>query len=414
MNTNGRIFSVTQITEELAGVVNGSMALKNVCVRGEISYYDDKKEYYSKYYKKYVKYLRFTINEGDIPLKCVMFCDVEKLKRSFAERGVTPGVGLSVIVRGNIEVYVPFGTYQLNCQEIVEDGEGANAAALEALKKKLKAEKLFDQKRTLPKFPKKIAVVTSNTGAVVHDIITTTERRYPITEIVVIPATVQGANAVPSLIAGLQKAQTVGADVIIFGRGGGSSEDLSCFNSEALARAIYASKIPTISAVGHETDVTIADFVADRRAPTPTAAAEFAVPDIAELLESIKADKNRAANLMQLKLAQNDARLSELSKRVQQNSPRGRINTWIGRLASFEVTLSHSIRGKLAKSEQALNLAISTINGVNPLAVLSRGYSVATKNGKAIKSSGELSVGDVIEVKLNEGEVTAEVTKITN
>lgn len=410
MGDNARVLSVKELTSRVAGIVNGSMALKNVCVRGEISTYSEKPSRFDRH----TTFLYFTLIEGNVPLPCVMFDGVNAILNRLRVRGVTLGPGVSVVCEGNIEVYEPFGKYQLKCYDISLDGTGASAAALEELKKRLLDEGLFSQNRPIPKFPKKIAVVTSPTGAVVHDIITTTERRYPLTELVVIPATVQGENAVPSLIEGIEKAQTVGADVIIFGRGGGSSEDLSCFNSEALARAIYASKIPTISAVGHETDTTIADLAADLRAPTPTAAAELAVPNVAELSESIASCRNRASRSMARKLSQSEERLSSLSKDVMLNSPRGRINAWIGRLASFEVTLSHSIRGKLAKSEQALNLAINTINGVNPLAVLSRGYSVATKNGKAIKTAGELSVGDVIDVKLNEGEVTAEVTKITN
>lgn len=412
-NNGKRILSVKQITEELKGVVEGSMALRSVCVRGEISAFDVK-EYRSKFTNQQERYLRFTLKDGNIPLSCVMFCDVDALMNDFAARGVTLGAGISVVCEGDIEVYVPFGKYQLQCFALYEDGAGASAAALEALKKRLSEEGLFAQNRPLPKFPKRIAVVTSKTGAVVHDIITTTERLYPITELVVIPATVQGANAVPSLIAGLQRAQTIGADVIIFGRGGGSSEDLDCFNDERLARAIFASRIPTISAVGHETDTTIADLAADLRAPTPTAAAELAVPSIAELLAGITARENSAARSMKLKLAQSDARLSELSKKVQLNSPRGKIAAWSSRLESVEARIKARIRRRLDQSEHDLNLKINTINGVNPLAVLSRGYSVATKGGRAIKSSSELSVGDVIEVKLNEGEVSAEVTKITN
>lgn len=413
-NNGKRIFSVKGILKELKGVVEGSVALRNVCVRGEISSFDVK-SYISKYTHQQEHYFRFTLKEGEnISLNCVMFGDVDAVMNDFEARGITLGVGLSLVCEGNIEIYENNGFPQLKCHAISADGAGASAAALEALKKRLREEGLFEQNRDLPKFPKKIAVVTSKTGAVVHDIKTTVERRYPITEIVVIHATVQGENAVPSLIAGLEKAQTTGADVIIFGRGGGSSEDLYCFNDERLARAIFASRIPTISAVGHETDVTIADFVADKRAPTPTGAAELAVPDVKELLAGIAAKENSAARSVKLKLAQCDAQLLKLSNKVQGNSPRGKIAAWSSRLESAEARLKAGIRRKLDKSEHDLNLKINTINGVNPLAVLSRGYSVATKGGKAIKSSSELSVGDVIEVKLNEGEVTAEVTKITN
>lgn len=410
MRDNARVLSVKEITGRVAGIVNGNMSLKNVCVRGEISTYSEKPSRFDPD----TTFLYFSLIEGKVPLPCVMFEGVDAILDELRGRGVTLRPGVSVVCEGNIEVYEPFGKYQLKCYDISLDGAGANAAALEELTKRLRGEGLFEQNRPIPKFPKKIAVVTSPTGAVLQDIKTTVSRRYPITELVVIPATVQGENAVPSLIEGLQRAQTVGADVIIFGRGGGSNEDLSCFNSEALARAIFASKIPTISAVGHETDTTIADLAADLRAPTPTAAAELAVPNIAELSESVAACENRAARAMARKLSQCEERLSSLSKDVLLNSPRGRIAAWSSRLESVEARLKNRIRQRLDRSEQALNLAVNTINGVNPLAVLSRGYSVATKGGKAIKSAEELSVGDVIEVKLNKGEVSAQVTKITN
>lgn len=409
-NNGRRVFSVKEITREIKGVVEGSMALRSVCVRGEISTFSKKPSAWDEN----VNYLYFSLIDGKIPLSCVMFEGVDDLLEELEARGVTLGVGTSVVCEGNIEVYEPFGRYQMKCYALSEDGAGASAAALEALKKRLLDEGLFAQNRSLPKFPRKIAVVTSPTGAVVHDIETTISRRYPITELVVIPATVQGANAVPSLIAGLQRAQTTGADVIIFGRGGGSGEDLSCFNDERLARAIFASRIPTISAVGHETDTTIADLAADLRAPTPTAAAELAVPNIAELLASIKASESSAARSMKLRLAQSDARLSELSKRVQLNSPRGKIAAWSSRLESVETRFKAQIHKKLDKCEHTLNIAVNTINSVNPLAVLSRGYSVATKDGKAIKSSAELSVGDTLDIKLDKGEISARVTNIRN
>lgn len=409
-NNGRRIFSVKEITREIKGVVEGSMALRSVCVRGEISTFTKKPSAWDEN----VNYLYFSLVDGKVPLSCVMFEGVDDLLEELEARGVTLGVGTSVVCEGNIEVYEPFGKYQMKCFALSEDGAGASAAALEALKERLLDEGLFAQNRPLPKFPKKIAVVTSKTGAVVHDIETTVARRYPITELVVIPATVQGANAVPSLIAGLQRAQTTGADVIIFGRGGGSNEDLDCFNDERLARAIFASQIPTISAVGHQINSTIADLAADRSAATPTAAAELAVPDIAAVVQNINAYENHAAKEMKLCLTQSETKLLGLMNRVQLSSPRGKINAWSSRLESIEARIKPQIHKTLDKCEHELDLNIKTIESVSPLAVLSRGYSVATKDGKAIKSSAELSVGDTLDIKLDKGEISARVTNIRN
>ena len=269
-NDTARINSVSELTEIVKDVVEGSMVLRNVCVRGEISNFTRRPGRFGS------DYLYFTLKDAKSQLSCVMFEGVDELD-------IDPENGMSVVCEGMITVYPAYGKYQLKCYTMSEDGAGAAAAALEALKARLLDEGLFSQKRERPRYPKKIAVITSPTGAAVHDIENVISRRYPVTELCVIPAYVQGVNAVPSLVDGLAKAQDIGADLIIFGRGGGSKEDLDCFNSEPLARAIYASKIPTISAVGHEIDTTIADLVADMRAPTPSAAAELAVPDISML-----------------------------------------------------------------------------------------------------------------------------------
>lgn len=406
ISNNARVYSVRELTNEIAGVIEGSMTLRSVCVRGEIS------DYKKKPSKRGDNYLYFTLKDNASSLPCVMFEDVDSTVERFEQGGLWLGNGVSVVCEGAIGVYAPFGKYQLTCYAVFPDGVGASAAALKALKKRLNDEGLFAQKRPLPEFPKKIAVVTSATGAAVRDIINVISRRYPLTELCVIPAFVQGVNAVPSLVGGINRAQGTGAELIILGRGGGSSEDLDCFNSEALARAIFASGIPTISAVGHETDTTIADLAADLRAPTPSAAAELAVPDISELKGFIEALGSRTAQAMARKLAQCESMLSSLAKDVQLNSPRGRIAAWSSRLESVEARLRNRIHQRLERSEHALNIAVNTINSVNPLAVLSRGYSVAAKDGKAVKSSSELNVGDVIDIRLDKGEVSAEVKMI--
>lgn len=393
---NARIVSVSEITEKIKDVLEDNMQLRSVYVRGEISNLTRRAGRFG------TDYLYFTLKDAKTQLSCVMFEGVDDLE-------IEPQNGMSVVCEGMITVYPAYGRYQLKCYAMSEDGEGAAAAALEALKAKLLDEGVFSQKRERPKYPKKIAVVTSPTGAAVRDIENVISRRYPVTELCVVPAYVQGVNAVPSLVEGLQKAQNIGADLIIFGRGGGSSEDLDCFNSEALARAIFASKIPTISAVGHEIDTTIADLAADMRAPTPSAAAELAVPDISTLKNEIEALKERSVTAMHRKLSDCEKELSALSKDILLRSPKSRISAWEARLQNIEAALSHKIHQRLNDSEQRLLRAAQSVSDLNPLAVLSRGYAIAQKNGKAVKSSSELKVGDIIDVKLNKGGVTAEV-----
>lgn len=399
METGNRVYSVRDISVMAKRAIEGVPAFDRIAVRGEAANVRVSNN----------GHLYFSLKEGNEVVPCVIWRSV---LIGLTARGVEPRDGLSVVCTGKMTTYSGSGTYQLQCSNVIPEGAGAAALAFEALKNRLDAEGLFAQKREFTKFPKKIAVITSPDSDALRDIKTNVLRRYPIVELCLFPATVQGETALQSLIDAFQAAQGSGADIIIFGRGGGSREDLSCFDDERVARAIFASRIPTISAVGHETDFTIADFVADKRASTPTGAAELAVPDIAELAAIITARENSAARLMKLKLAQSEARLSELSKRVQLNSPRGKIAAWSSRLDSVRARLKTQMSQKLDKSEHDLNLKINTINGVNPLAVLSRGYSVATKGGKAIKSSSELSVGDVLDIKLDKGEVSAEVTEI--
>lgn len=396
---NVKILSVLQITEMVKDTLEGEMALRSVYVRGEI--YDLRRQTG----RFGTDYLYFTLKQDNIQLSCVMFEGVNEL-------GFKPKNGMTVVCEGMITVYPPYGRYQLKCYSMSEGGAGAAALALERLKARLLDEGLFEQKRELPKFPKRIAVITSPTGAAVRDIENVIGRRYPVTELCIVPAIVQGQNAEASLVEGMRKAQNVGADLIIFGRGGGSSEDLNCFNSEAFARAVFASKIPTISAVGHEIDNTIADLVADKRAATPSAAAELAVPDISALNNFIEALKKRSAAAMRGMLSECERSLIMIERGVQLRSPRARIANWESRLNGIDMNLSNAIRRKVEKNERDLMIAAQTISNLNPLAVLSRGYAVAKKNGKAVKDAKELSVGDVIDVKLDKGGVSAEVRRI--
>lgn len=395
-NNTQKINSVSEITEKIRDVIEDNMQLRSVYVRGEISNLTRRAGRFGS------DYLYFTLKDAKTQLSCVMFEGVDALETE-------PQNGMSVVCEGMITVYPAYGKYQLKCYAISGDGEGAAAAALEALKARLLDEGVFSQKRPCPKYPKKIAVVTSPTGAAIQDIKNVILRRYPVTELVIIPAFVQGVNAVPSLVEGLARAQSIGADLIIFGRGGGSGEDLDCFNSEALARAIYASEIPTISAVGHEINTTIADLAADMRAPTPSAAAELAVPDISVLKSELAALKDRSSRAMLRKLSDCERELSSLSKDVQLHSPRGRIAAWTARLNALNASINSSVRQKLDRAEHILLKTAQSISDLNPLGVLSRGYAVVKKDGKAVKSAEELKTGDMLDIKLNQGEITAEV-----
>lgn len=400
METNNRVYSVRDISLMVKNAVERVPGFDRVAVRGELANVRVSNN----------GHCYFSLKEGYDVIPCVIWSSV---LGGLTARGVEPRDGSSVVCTGKMTTYSGSGTYQLQCSDVIPEGEGAAALAFEALKRRLEAEGLFAQKRELPKLPKRIAVITSPESDALRDIRTNVLRRYPIVELCLFPATVQGETAPPTIVDALGQAQGSGADLIIFGRGGGSREDLSCFDDERVARAIFASRIPTISAVGHEMDFTIADFVADKRASTPTGAAELAVPSVAAILTDITARENSAARSMMLRLARCDARLAELTKRVQQSSPRGKIAAWRSQLESVETQLKAAIRHRLSKSEHELKLNINTINSVNPLAVLSRGYSVTTKDGKAVKSSSELAVGDTLEIKLNEGEISAQVTKIS-
>ena len=396
VNNAARIKTVSQAVIDIKNVLEGSMTLRGISVRGEISgLYRSRTQYGTEY-------LSFTMKEGRDQIRCVMFEGVEDIDFEIDN-------GTVVICEGIVTAYSVQSQYQLKCYAMRPDGEGAEAAALEALINRLRDEGLFEQKRPLPKYPQKIAVVTSPTGAAVHDIMETISGRYPVVELCIVPALVQGENAPQSLIAGLERAQNVGADLIIFGRGGGSKEDLACFNSEALARAVYASRIPTISAVGHEVDTSVTDFVADVRALTPTDAANKAVPDIRAVLSDIDALKKRADTAVSRKLSESEKELSVLAKDVQLRSPRARIAAWEARLDKLKTAVSTNIHRRLEKDESVLVRTAQSISNLNPLAVLSRGYAVATKDGKAVKNAAELAVGDVIDVKLDKGGVTAEV-----
>ncbi len=318
-----------------------------------------------------------------------------------------PQDGMKVIVRGRVSVYEATGQYQLYIDDMQPDGLGALNLAFEQLKAKLEAEGLFspERKKPLPAFPERIGVITSPTGAAVHDITSILARRYPLAEIVFCPVLVQGEGAAPQIVDALARFnRLLCANVIILGRGGGSLEDLWPFNEEMVARAVAASGIPIISAVGHETDFTICDFVADLRAPTPSAAAELAAPDCAELEYTVRYDLSRLKQSMRKKLMGLKQNLDALTSRYSFKNPFNLIELERIRTDQLAVRLNQSMRGKTADARSALSSVSGRLNALSPLATLSRGYSITYgQNGRVVTRVSDVKTGERISVLLNEG-----------
>ena len=392
------VVTVSQVNRVAEMLINGDKRLGNVAVRGEISNFKD--HYMSGH-------LYFTLKDGASQLSCMMFSD------KAAGLKFAPENGDKVICRGAVRVYTKNGVYQLYCSDMTRDGEGEQAAALEELKKRLAEEGLFSRKRPLPAMPKKIAVITAPDSAAVRDVMTVIGRRYPIASLVVIPTLVQGEGAPQSVARSLKRAQNIGADVIIFGRGGGSAEDLGAFNTEVVARAVFDSAVPTISAVGHETDTTIADMAADMRAPTPSAAAELAVPEIGAIYSAIEGMEKRARAAVLRSLSANERVLSAIAELIRALSPHSRINAMEQRLDSVSALILRQMHARLDSAESRLIANADMISALNPLGVLSRGYSVAKAAGRVVTDAGTLSVGDVVELKFGKGGAAAEILKIT-
>lgn len=398
LNAGVPVVTVSQVNRVVGMLIKGDKRLANVAVRGEVSNF-------TRHYK--TGHLYFTLKDEKTQLKAVMFAG-NAMGLDFS-----PENGDKVVCRGAITVYEPSGVYQINCTEIERDGEGEQAAALEELKKRLSAEGVFSQKRQLPPLPKTIAVITALGGAALQDIINIISRRYPIARLVVIPALVQGVGAAESVAACLARAQDTGADVIIFGRGGGSAEDLGAFNTELVARAVYASAIPTISAVGHETDFTVADLAADLRAPTPSAAAELAVPEIGAIYSAIEGTQKRTRAAAARSIAMNEAALASRCELIKALSPQSRIRGWEQRLDSLTASVHDRMHGRLDAAERTLARNAEVISALNPLGVLARGYSVASRGGKILSDTKDLAVGDSVEIRLSKGGFSAKVTEIT-
>ena len=392
--------------------------LNNVYLKGEISNF--------KHHTR--GHFYFTLKDENSRLSAVMF-NFNASKVNFK-----PEDGMKVLVSGRISVYEATGSYQIYVNTMEMDGIGNLYLEFEKLKKKLASEGLFnpEHKKAIPKYPKTIGIITAPTGAAIRDILSTIKRRYPIAKTILFPALVQGEGAKESVTKQLKKAQEYDLDVIICGRGGGSIEDLWCFNEEVVARAIYDSKIPVISAVGHEIDFTIADYVADLRAPTPTGAAEMAVPNLVDLKSLIDQYKIRANEAVTNIIKKNRIKLESLQNSFVLKNPLSlyeikeqKLDSYIDYLNQYMTNkLNHAklmyekvINNKILISPQSMfdkkkhqyELLLKTIEVLNPMKLLSSGYSIVKSNGKVIKNSHDVNLEDVVNIELSEGKLKCSV-----
>ena len=392
-----QVLSVGQLNDYIKNKLDNDPGLRSIAVRGELSNY--------KVYPSGHHY--FTIKDGTGALKCVMF------KSAAMRLRFRPENGMQVIAMGSVTVYVRDGAYQLYCTGMVMDGIGDLYAAFEQLKSKLAAQGLFDpaHKLPLPRYPGTIGIVTSSAGAAVHDMLRILRKRYPLTQVKLLPVRVQGAEA-PAEIAGAiyYANQHQLANLLIVGRGGGSIEDLWAFNDEMVARAIYDSKIPVISAVGHEPDVTISDFVADLRAATPSNAAELAVPDQDALRQTLDDMQNAMAVAMQTKIKRAGERLDNLANRPVLKSPLAAFESRRKALELLEKRLLSAQSGNLAKQRQRFVAQVSKLDAMSPLKVLTRGYAlVAKEDGQLVRSVRDVKPKEPIAVRVSDGTIVASV-----
>ncbi len=395
-----QVFTVTALNEYIKMKLETDEALMRVFIRGEISNFTNHKS----------GHFYFTVKDETSRIAAVMF------RSSASKLAFIPENGMKVIVGGRVSAYVRDGQYQIYVDTLEPDGVGALYIAYEQLKAKLGAEGLFDEakKKPLPRYPMRIGVITSPTGAAIRDIINILGRRFPIAEVVLYPSLVQGESAAPQLIEGLRYFnEKKNVNVIIIGRGGGSLEDLWAFNSEALVREVAASELPVISAVGHEIDFTLCDFAADRRAPTPSAAAELAVPERYELKRKLGNVTARLELLEGKKLELLRSTLERMKKSRALTDPRNFIDDKRMALGVAEDKLYNRITFLLERKKSALAGKTAKLDAMNPLSVLSRGYGAAfAPDGTVIRSAAQVEKGSDISLMLSDGTVRATVCDI--
>ena len=390
------VLTVSQLNTYIKTLLDGDNLLKTVFISGEISNC-------VRHYKS--GHIYFSLTDGKSLIKAVMFADSAQRLR------FKPEDGMKVIVSGKISVYDAAGQYQLYVKSMQPDGIGSEALAFEQLKEKLNKEGIFSNQRPLPPFPEKIAVITSRSGAALHDILNILSRRWPCGEIIFVPASVQGELAESQLVSAVKTADGK-ADVIIIGRGGGSKEDLSVFNSEKLARAVFASKTPVVSAVGHETDFTICDFAADLRAPTPSAAAELVSPDIYDIMDSVIENYEYMKESVENKLQRYKLYLDALTSEGRFSEPSALLGDKIKEVDKLNERMTALMKDKLSLSLNSLRFYSGKLDELSPLKTLSRGYAAVEKDGAVVTSKKELKEGDRLKVTFSDGSAVMEVKEI--
>ena len=391
------IISVSALNRYVKSLLEGDLNLASVYVRGQISNFSGKGGHYY-----------FSLKDENAQVHAVMF------RSANAKLKFIPENDMSVIAQCHVSMYEVRGDYQIYVDDMQPDGTGALAIAFEQLKAKLEKEGLFnpEHKKEIPKFPEKIGVITSKEGAAFRDIINIITRRFPVADIIICPVTVQGSTAAGQIADAVDLFNETGeADVLIVGRGGGSIEDLWPFNEEIVARAVYRSRIPVISAVGHETDFTICDFTADLRAPTPSAAAELAVPDSGELNMYLSGIKRQLFTSASNVVNNCKNRIGTDTASLKSNSPEKRIEELLYRIGILSDMLNKSVSGYLTAKKNRLALAAAGLDASSPVTILSKGYSVVLKDNKIVSKAENLSSGDIFKLRFSDGEKECEVLK---
>ena len=391
------VYTVRQVNSYIKNMFTQDFMLSRIYVKGEVSN--------CKYHTS--GHIYFSLKDESGTIACVMFAG-QRSGLSFRLQE-----GQQVIVLGSVSVYERNGQYQLYAREIMLDGAGALYEKFEALKKELEEMGMFAQeyKQAIPKYIRTLGIVTAPTGAAVRDIINISGRRNPYVQLILFPAQVQGEGAADSIVKGIRALEKKNVDVIIVGRGGGSIEDLWAFNEEKVARAIFECSVPVISAVGHETDTTIADFVADLRAPTPSAAAELAVYDFREAREKMNAYRESIYRQITLKIAEKRSFLEQLKMRLNYAHPRQKLNESRQYSAELEHRLRQKMKDRLDKDRHRLEIYVEKMKRLSPLDKLSSGYSyVRGANGENIRSIRQVTEGSEIEIYVRDGKISAEIT----
>jgi len=394
------ILTVSQLNRYVAFRLHEDANLKTVFVRGEIANF--KRNFSSGH-------CYFSVQDNEASVRAVMF-------RAHADRiPFEPQNGMDVLLQGKVTLYEKGGDYQIQVTDMQPDGVGAQALALQQRREKLAKLGFFDpkRKRRLPEMPKKIGIVTSQSGAALQDMLRILERRYPLGTVCIYPALVQGDTAPVSIAAALHAAGSDGCDVILMGRGGGSNEDLSAFQSEEVAQAVFRSPVPVVSAVGHETDHCIADEVADLRAPTPSAAAELAVPDSAALRTALTEQSARLQQAFSSHIARRQQALTDLTHRLEKQSPVQRVQMQAQNLAALRTRLDRAINAYMQDKTNLWLLSAKRLEAFSPVAILQRGYALVYRDDAIVRRADTLNTGDLLHIRLAEGTVTAAVTSVS-